>query len=431
MAFASLIIYAIAMLIRPHEWGDLINYESSVVRNSLIICILAFFFHQNKNFHAPQLPLMVCMTLIVFLSVVTSGWLGGGIAQGELFVRTAFVPFVLVSGLVDTQRKQHVLFLVIVTASLVMVINGYVQINAESGIGLVGNPIYRNGSDTRITYLGFFADPNDLGMYLVMSLPVLFLLKHKFPTVLKPLCWIGIAIVLYGIFLSNSRGTLLATLSLSFLWFWRKYGTSKSAFFGLALSPAMFFVLSRFREIDTQEESAQGRLDAWYAGFEMFAVNPLFGVGQGAFTDYHNLTAHNSFVLAFSEMGLAGCLLWVALIVSSGITLLNIADRKYLVNPRGLTAEQTSLMDKEALIALVLLYSLLAYVVSGFFLSRTYVPVLYLYLGMSAASLGRVRLAFPKIPASNFYQVKKIATYSATLTIGGILAIYILLKLFL
>lgn len=431
MAFLSLVIYTIAMLIRPHEWGSLVNEESSIVQNSLIFCMLFFLFHQNKNLNAPQLPLMVFMVLTIFLSVVAAGWIGGGLEQGELFIRTAVVPFVLISGLVDTIRRQHILFLIIVLASVIMVINGHVQVNDESGIGLMGNPIYRNGGDVRITYLGFFADPNDLGMYLVMSLPVLFLLTYKFPALLKPAGWAGTAIVLYGVYLSQSRGTLLATLTLIFIWFWRKYGTTKSAVLVLMASPVMVFILSRFREIGSEDESSQGRLDAWYAGLEMLIDNPVFGVGQGAFTEYHYLTAHNSFVLAFAEMGLLGCLVWIAILVSTVYSLFKIAERKYITEDTTLTAEQTIVAEKEALIALVMLYSLAAYVVTGFFLSRTYVPVLYLYLGMSAACLGRVRRAFPKVPADVFFPAKQIATYSFAITVGGIVAIYLIVKVLL
>ena len=136
-------------------------------------------------------------------------------------------------------------------------------------------------------------------------------------------------------------------------------------------------------------------------------------------------------MVAFAEIGIVGSFTWVAILVTSFVTLFKISNRGYLSDGASLTQEQTIVAEKESLIALAMLYSLVAYVVAGFFLSRTYVPILYLYLGMSAACFGRVRLAFPKITADHFYQIKEIVTYSAAITFGGIFAIYILIKIFL
>ena len=80
----------------------------------------------------------------------------------------------------------------------------------------------------------------------------------------------------------------------------------------------------------------------------------------------------------------------------------------------------------ESLIAIALLYCLIAYMVSGFFLSRTYVPVLYLYLGMASACFGRVSRILPKnVPIFDAQQVAKI---SVGVTVGGIFAVYLLIK---
>ena len=428
MAFISLLVYAVAMLIRPHEWGVLLNDESSIVRDSLLVCMVFFALHRNKNFKVPQFSLMVLFVGAIFMSVLAAGWLGGAVEQSELFTRVAFVPFVLISGLVDSLKRHQVLSVLIILAALIMVYNGYVQSIDPDGIGLVGNPIHREGTNTRITYLGFLADPNDLGMYLVMTLPLIFYFKQLSPVFFRFLHWGAIFAMLYGIYLTNSRGTLLATLSLIFLWFWRKYGTTKSIFIGLAGSPVLLFVMSNFREISPEDESAQGRLDAWYAGYQMFMGSPLFGIGQGGFTEYNRLTAHNSLVLAFAELGLVGCILWVTLLTITALTLLNIADRKYLPQELAGDPKLSVVAMQESRVAITLLYSRAAYVVSGFFLSRTYIPVLYLFLGLSAACLGRVQRAYPKLPASCFYDLKFTLKVSVGITVGAIVSIWLLVR---
>lgn len=427
MAYLLLIIYAIVMLIRPHEWG-VEESESSIIRNSLVLCMLFFLFEKHKNLMAPQLFLMAMFVFTIFVSVVFAGWIGGGLEQAEIFIRTAFIPFVLISGLVDTTRRQHIMFIIVIVASLLTVLNGHVQATDELGIGLMGNPIYNEGGNLRITYIGFLADPNDLGMFLVMSIPLIFYFKERMPSILRIAAWGAIGFILYGIYLTNSRGTLLAVLSLLAFWFWRKYGTTKSVFIGLASSPVLLVIMSSFREISAEEESAQGRLDAWYAGIEMLTGSPLFGVGQGAFMEYHRLTAHNSFVLAFAELGVIGCFIWVAMLVVTMLTLLKINKQDYL--PKGFvcTPVQQDVMKEEAKTAIVLIYSMIGFMVSGFFLSRTYIPILYLYLALSSACFGRILLTFPKLPVEALYNRAEVIRYSLLATFGGIITIYILLR---
>ena len=58
------------------------------------------------------------------------------------------------------------------------------------------------------------------------------------------------------------------------------------------------------RAISSKEQSAAERIEAWSVGLELLKWRPLFGAGYGNFTDHHHLTAHNSFVLCFAELGL-------------------------------------------------------------------------------------------------------------------------------
>lgn len=431
MAFISLLVYAVAMLIRPHEWGVLVNEESTIVRDSLLVCLMFFMFHQHKNFQVPQFGLMVGFVGAIFMSILATGWLGGAFERSETFIRIAFVPFILISALVDSLNRHQILSILIIIAALLMVYNGYIQASDPEGIGLVGNPILREGPNNRITYLGFLADPNDLGMYFIMTLPLIFYFKQLSPVIFRFLHWGAITALLFGIYLTNSRGALLATLSLMFLWFWRNYGTTKSIFIGLAGSPVVLVVMSSFREISADDESSQGRLDAWYAGYQMLVDSPVFGVGQGAFTEYNALTAHNSLVLAFAELGLLGSILWVTLLTVTALTLLKIADRKYLPPEFATDPKYTEVAMKESLVAISLLYSLAAYVVTGFFLSRTYIPILYLYLGLSAACLGRVQRAYPNIKADQFYNMNFTVKVSLGITLGAILAIFVLVRIFI
>src|ERR1700682_4357662 len=49
----------------------------------------------------------------------------------------------------------------------------------------------------------------------------------------------------------------------------------------------------------------------------MFKSAPLFGIGFNGFTEFLDITAHNSFVLCLAELGLLGSTLWMALLVTT------------------------------------------------------------------------------------------------------------------
>lgn len=403
--------------------------NTPLVQYSLIGCALMFPFLSRKNLSVPQVPLMIFFTFMVAFSIIAStGWIGGAISFGQDFVQTSFIPFMLINGILSSQKKQYVMFLFIIAAALLMVWNGHVQMSTEDGIGLVGNrALEQVGGVRRITYLGILGDPNDLGMYLVMTIPLIFLVKDRLPSILRLIAWGAIVAILYGIYLTNSRGTLLATLSLLAFWFWRKYGKAKSIYAGILFSPALLFVLSNFRSIDSQDASAQGRLDAWYSGYQMFMSSPLWGVGYRQFMEYHGQTAHNSFVLVFSEMGLIGCLIWVGLLVSTVSLLADISKKRFV--PEGLPAEDKrwEMVYRESNTATALLFCFIGFMVSGFFLSRSYIPILYIFLAMASATIGRAGAIFPKNPIQ--FDYKQMAKLTFAISIAGIIGTYLLVRI--
>lgn len=426
MATLSLILYTILLFIRPHEWGFAPQVQVPYIRITLFICAAFYLVRRQKNLDLPQTRFMLLFTLSILLSLIFSGWVGSIVVYGENFIQQSLAPFILLTTLLDTRKKLNVILAIIVVTAMIMVLNGHYQTLDPDGIGLIGNPAYRNQDFLRITYVGFFNDPNDLGMFLVMSIPIVFFLKSKAPRVFRLPFWAGLIAILYGIYLTNSRGTLVATICLGGYWFWTTYGTKKTMWASAVLLPAIFVVLSKFRTITTEEESAEGRLEAWYEGYQMLTSNPIFGVGYAQFLEYHFRTAHNSFVLAFSELGLFGLFAWCALLTSTMVILFKIAKKSYL--PADLDPEDPRYKEaqEESMLAKMFIYIFIAYFGSAFFLSRTYVPFLYFIVGLATSSLARVRNVYPDLNVIvDYRQLLKFSAYAA---IGGLAGIYVLLK---
>lgn len=223
----------------------------------------------------------------------------------------------------------------------------------------------------RVRGVGFFNDPNDFAQTLVMSLPILWWFYRKGAWI-RNLFFVAMpgAVIGYCVTLTNSRGALLGIASLMFFGIRNALGTVKTfTLLGVGGVGAMVIGATGGRGFSSKEESAEGRIDAWYEGVQMLKSSPVFGVGYGNFTDYHHLTAHNSLVLCFAEIGLLGCFLWISLLV---IGYLGVAR----------VAQYAPMGSEERLAGSILRASFVGYMTCAWFLSRTYQPVLFALLAI-------------------------------------------------
>jgi O-antigen ligase len=150
------------------------------------------------------------------------------------------------------------------------------------------------------------------------------------------------------------------------------------------------------QELDAGEESAHGRVEAWYEGMHMFFDHPLFGVGRGNFTEYNDLTAHNSFVLVLAEAGFVGFMLWLAF-VGYSFWMMRVILR-HQPDPTS-TAEQAAECQDDRAMAMTLWLALWGLFAAAFFLSRSYMIVLYLVLAMVTGYYVGARQRLPSLPA--------------------------------
>jgi putative inorganic carbon (HCO3(-)) transporter len=228
----------------------------------------------------------------------------------------------------------------------------------------------------RVRALGYLNDPNDLAQALIAVGPLLwpFWRTGRFFRNLM-LVIVPSMILLYGVFLTHSRGAATSALVIVALLSREKIRRfRKTAPIAISILMAAAFSiagLSGGRGVSSGDESAAGRLAAWSAGFEMLKSSPLFGVGYGAFTDFHELTAHNSFVLCLAELGVAGFFCWLSLLA---VTIWELRRVEALI------AGQQE-YEELARWSLAVRFSLYAFLSGAFFLSRTYAPTLYITLG--------------------------------------------------
>src|SRR5262249_52517840 len=73
----------------------------------------------------------------------------------------------------------------------------------------------------------------------------------------------------------------------------------------------------RQANIDTSGGTGQTRIQLWMDGLMLFFRSPIFGIGPGNFGEALGHVAHNSYVHAFTEMGLVGGTLFVGIVYYS------------------------------------------------------------------------------------------------------------------
>jgi len=370
--FPLILLYLVLTIIRPQEYMPLFT-GIPVLPAVLIMAFGCWLISNGKTFAAPQFVILPIFLLILMISVVVNGWFGGALDQLEKF-GPIMIAFFIFASACNTQRRVTIAMAVFVLCSVVLVAHGIGQ--ARDGVGWTGVPLSEDG---RIQYVGIFNDPNDLGLLFATTMPMAVFLSTLRGSLLR-LFWLGCAAMLfYGTYLTNSRGALLAVLVVAGVYVWYRRGFVTAGTLGVVGLACLKLLSSRMQELDPDEESASGRVNAWYEGLHMFLSHPVFGVGAGNFTEYNDLTAHNSFVLVLAETGFVGYFLWLAFVGYSFWMMLAVLRHK----PDGIDdPARASAWQSERRMALTLLLSLCGLFSAAFFLSRSYTVVMYLVAAM-------------------------------------------------
>ena len=238
--------------------------------------------------------------------------------------------------------------------------------------------------EERVRYRGELHDPNEVALTIsagALSLLIAFAMRNR-ASLSAILYWIGAVITLATVYMTQSRGGLVAGMMVPGIYLLRRYGLR-------GLIPAVVvglpLLLLGGRSGESAAESTQGRYEAWGVGLDMFHHNPVFGVGARQFVEHHFLTAHNSYVLAMSELGFPGLVLFVAIIY--------LSIKSLLVGLRELRDVPGS--DVATVWGMSLLASMAGILFQITTLSFTYHSVLWIFFGLVGAWCSSIRYHRP------------------------------------
>ncbi len=233
----------------------------------------------------------------------------------------------------------------------------------------------------RVRYVGVLQDPNEASMAVAIGVPLAFAFyqrrKNKKRLVVFALTFVlGAMTVVY----SGSRGGQLVFLTTLGVYFLERYRLK-----GLILGVICALPVLALGGRSGGEESSLERVENLYVGVQLFKSYPFMGVGFEQFTQYHHLTAHNSYVLAPSELGIPGMVAWLSVF---WLTLkVPLTVTRTVTEPEGAVAR---------IWAMALLSSMAGMAVGIFFLSFNYHYVLWIYIGVSGAFYASVKRHKPE-----------------------------------
>src|ERR1700694_1943741 len=329
MGFVLTILYIVVTIISPDQFGkEWASYHAlAYLAGITVLASLPSMWTYSYWKSSVQTFLLLGLVVAITWSQLARGWLGGVLESWRVFLPSAAVFFFIVVN-VTTIRKLKILTLAAVASCLVGAVEALCGYYAgyQGEMFILSTNVYSPNDEVvgqliRIRGAGFLSDPNDLAQILLMALPLAFIAWRRgrvvtnFFVVLVPA-----GLLLWTTYLTHSRGGLIALAAVALMAARKKLGTIAS----MVLAPVFIFGMLALDFTGGRGISAADgtdRLEAWANGLEMFKSAPLFGIGFNAFTDFNEITAHNSFVLCLAELGILGSTLWMALLVTTATNL--------------------------------------------------------------------------------------------------------------
>lgn len=362
--FALTVIYIIFDYGRPQVVFPFIG----LIRPLLILILLLSFNLIKSNFlsktKSRQINLiwLIIGLLIVYVPFARNNYYAYKTALSQLL----YMPFILslVCCVNSFERLKKIVFIFV---SVMIYVSLYSIMHSGKGPG------------------NYFADENDLSLYINTWLPFCYFLYFTEKTFKKRIVYgAGLVFGILGVIISFSRGGFVGLLAMAGIvwWYSKKKAITLALFFAaviiLFLSVDSTYWTEMSTVTDTSEDTASERIMSWKTGWDMFLDNP-FGVGgnnfQVRFPEYQKnrfsrgmwgRVAHSLWFTLIPELGLIGIYLYISLLIKNVKDIFLMKNQEISENTSPEEIRYFNLLGASFLAAL-----------AGFFVSATFLSVLY------------------------------------------------------
>lgn len=318
-SFALLIVFLLVLYSNVS-----VIYQLDAYRPAMLIAMAALGsmvielaqLRQSFKLMWPQSAMVMAFFGACILSIPTAIWPGHAFDQ-TLEVGKIILVYLLLENVVTSEKRLRLVMFTLVIGGIF------------PAIGTINH--YRAGilvEHSRAAWRGIFGNPNEVAYALIILVPIGLVLASKARWPIRIATWTILAVYMVAIFLTFSRGGLIALFGVLGLMGWKQKSVAIRAAMALALVGGllvigMFWTRSSGDFSDMKHDgSVQERMVTLEAGGRMFLHNPLLGIGPGdssvAYALYAGMEAnchchdqlvvHNAYIQVLAELGLIGAI---------------------------------------------------------------------------------------------------------------------------
>lgn len=449
MGFFLSVLYFVTYYLTPTViFGPLAEYRIELIFAVILLLVSIPALGGTFVGKTAQTLGLIGLAFATMLSVIVGArWFGGALPAFLLFIPNAFAYFLVCIHCNTTARVKMLVFMILFVCLFVVGQGAY-----ELHHGLPTGPEAQDADMSESYFLGMdndsgqwfyrlrgkgeIDDPNDFAQVIVTVLPLTLIfwrrkkLFRNFFFVLLP-----VSALLWGAYLTHSRGAVVGLLAVTIMALRRRIGTVPS----LIIAAGLFATLNALhftggRQISTS--AGEDRTALWGEGLELLKSHPLFGVGFGFMPEYVTQTAHNTIVVCAAELGFVGLYFWSLFLLPSVRDALALASPDKVREGEQALAEVThdstgppklEFLDKAEInrMGRLLVLSFTGFLVTGWFLSRAYVLTLFLLGGLTEAVY---EMALKRGMISPRFRLGRTLRYSGIMAVCLVVVMYITLR---
>ena len=302
MGFVLSILYFVISYLTPEALlGSFAQYHVQLIIAVLTLLASIPRLLRSSILKSPQSLGLLGLALAAFLStLVGMHWIGGAV---NVFIQvfSTILAFFFICLHFDTRKRLKVLVAVLFFVSVVVILHGVSDLRVVSGsygppispqTGSVDLPQWdvehpylfpmnNNKGEWfyRIRGLGMINDPNDFAQLLVCIIPLMFIFwRPKQSLGNLAFVIVPVLVLIVGVFLTHSRGALLALTAIATVAGRRRIGTVPS----VVLACCLFIVAMATQfsgGLDISASAGEDRTALWGESIAVLRTHPIFGVG--------------------------------------------------------------------------------------------------------------------------------------------------------
>jgi O-antigen ligase len=377
-------VYATSFLImitvgRVHELFPILE-GVQIAKYAMIVGLISMFMSRNTQTLYSKYTSIIKLIMAIFCLAIISVSFSVYKSQSLEYISTSLLGTILL------------IILILKTCTSLAVIRHYLLAIVFSAT-LLAYGVMSEGGNGRLS-VGESLDPNDLALYLISIVPLVFtqiFIVNKIKKIILSIC---VGLFLFAIISTGSRGGFLGLVTVVLTLFFQKMPRVSGGYYSMFNLKKILLIVAAvilmysiapaeyWQRIDTMSNPSQdynvdddrGRLAIWEQGIDMTLKYP-WGIGVAAFASAQGMleggyyqTAHNSLIQIAGELGFLGLGLYLILFIKT-IKYLN----KVIVDKHETISVDTKFT------AIGLRTGLFGFFISSFFLSQAYAPLLYTF----------------------------------------------------